>query len=61
MTKKTDDKQRKLKRCAACPWARPREYGPYPRLWDYMTSAGQERKLRKWDFACWYGEGGEKT
>ena len=50
MAKKTDDKQWKLKRCAACPWARPREYAPYPRLWDYIPAAGRGRKLRQWDF-----------
>ena len=50
MAKKTDDKQRKLKRCAACPWARPREYGPYPRLWDYMTCSRAGEKITEVGF-----------
>lgn len=45
MSKKTDDKQKGLQHCAACPWSRPREYGPFPRLWEYMTCSRAGEKI----------------
>ncbi len=50
MSKKADDNQKRLKRCATCPWSRPQEYGPYPRLWDYMTCSRAAEKITEVGF-----------
>ena len=50
MSKKADEKHKRLKRCATCPWSRPQEYGPYPRLWDYMTCSRAAEKITEVGF-----------
>lgn len=50
MSKKTDEKFKSLKHCAACPCSRPREYRPFVRLWEYMTCSRVKEPISEVDF-----------
>lgn len=50
MSKKPDEKHKRLQRCAACHWSQPREYGPFPKLWEYMTCSRAAEKITELGF-----------